>query len=56
MAEANVLCCTDEHKGLRYKGFSLVFMQTFVVPYGFEFDIEKAVGTEQSLVVLLRRY
>lgn len=45
MAEANVLCCTDEHKGLRYKGFSLVFMQTFVVPYGFEFDIEKAVGT-----------
>lgn len=41
----NNICCTNEHKGLRYKGFSLVFMQTFVVPYGFEFDIEKAVAT-----------
>ena len=41
----NNICCTDEHKGLRYNGFSIVFMQTFVVPYGFEFDIEKAVKT-----------
>ena len=41
----NNTCCTDEHKGLRYNGFSLVFMQTFVVPYGFKFDIEKAERT-----------
>ena len=41
----NNTCCTDEHKGLRYNGFSIVFMQTFVIPYGFEFDIEKAVKT-----------
>ena len=39
------ICCSDEHKGLRYKGFSMVFMQTFVTPYAFVFSPEKALAT-----------
>ena len=39
------ICCSDEHKGLRYKGFSMVFMQTFVTPYASTFSPEKALAT-----------
>lgn len=37
-----VSCCSDEHKGLKYKGLSLVFMQTFAIPDGFIFSETKA--------------
>ena len=45
MAEIDVVsCCISEHHGLRFKGFSLVYMQTFILPQGQKFSAEKAVA------------
>src|SRR5574344_1043177 len=38
-------CCQNELNGLRYKGFSLVFIQTFVLPDNFSFSERKALKT-----------
>lgn len=45
MAEIDVVsCCISEHHGLRFKGFSLVYMQTFILPQGQKFSASKAVA------------
>lgn len=54
MADIDILsCCSSENHGLRYKGFSLVYMQTFILPQGQKFSTDKA--TANGLLVPIEK-
>ena len=45
MCENRVNCCDSPESGLRYNGFSMVFMQVFTLPHDLQFTEPKDIAT-----------